>query len=304
MAKPLNVAAPLATVVAVALLNVAPAGPEAITAVTGTPAPPAGLSAPSRTWSTGCGLNAAPLAAVAGGSVVIVNWVAVPAPSVTVPEVAGVRLFFSNLRRPPRATPFPARPLFRSAPLATVVAVALLNVAPAGPVAITAVTVTPAPPTAFPAASRTWITGCGVNAAPLAAVAGGWVVIVSCAAAPAVAIAEKFTGDPAPVAWIVWVPAWVPSVHAVLAMPLALLVDVGGFTDPLPLAGVHVTVTPATGLLLASLTSTTCGVCSRVATCPVRLSPELFTSVAAAPAPSVIVPEVAVVSVPLSNRSV
>src|SRR5437667_12255939 len=92
MAKPLNVAAPLATVVAVALLNVAPAGPEAITAVTGTPAPPAGLPAPSRTWSAGCGVNAAPLAAVAGGWVVIVNWVAVPAPSVMVPEVAGVRL--------------------------------------------------------------------------------------------------------------------------------------------------------------------------------------------------------------------
>src|SRR5947208_785639 len=96
MAKPLNVAAPLATVVAVALLNVAPAGPEAITAVTGTPAPPAGLPAPSRTWSTGCGVNAAPLVAVGGGWVVIVSWVAVPAPSVTVPEVARARLPLSN----------------------------------------------------------------------------------------------------------------------------------------------------------------------------------------------------------------
>src|SRR2546429_170874 len=81
IARPLNVAAPLPSVVAVALLNVAPAGPEAITAVTGTPAPPAGLPAPSRTWSTGCGVNAAPLAAVGGGWVVIVSWVAVPAPS-------------------------------------------------------------------------------------------------------------------------------------------------------------------------------------------------------------------------------
>src|SRR5438128_12701497 len=109
-----------------------------------------------------------------------------------------------------------ANPLNVAAPLASVVAVALLSVAPAGPEAITAVTGTPAPPTGFPAASRTWITGCGVNAAPLAAVAGGWVVIVSCAAAPAVAIAEKVTGDPAPVALIGWVPALVPSVHAVL----------------------------------------------------------------------------------------
>src|SRR5438046_6452244 len=81
MAKPLNVAAPLATVVAVALLSVAPAGPEAITAVTGTPAPPAGLPAPSRTWSTGCGVNGAPLVAVGDGGVVIVSWVGVPAPS-------------------------------------------------------------------------------------------------------------------------------------------------------------------------------------------------------------------------------
>src|SRR5207247_323354 len=96
MAKPLNVAAPLATVVAVALLNVAPAGPEAITAVTGTPAPPAGVTAPSRTWRTGRGFKAAPPAAVAGGWVVIVNWVAVPAPSVIVPEFAGVRLPLSN----------------------------------------------------------------------------------------------------------------------------------------------------------------------------------------------------------------
>src|SRR5438552_9699541 len=91
MAKPLDLAAPLATVVAVALLSVAPAGPEAITAVTGTPAPPAGLPAPSRTWSTGCGLNGAPLVAVGEGWVVIVSWVAVPAPSVTVAEVAGAR---------------------------------------------------------------------------------------------------------------------------------------------------------------------------------------------------------------------
>src|SRR6266581_1573542 len=142
-----------------------------------------------------------------------------------------------------------ANPLNVAAPLATVVAVALLNVAPAGPEAITAVTGTPAPPAGLPAPSRTWITGCGLNGAPLVAVTAGSVVMVSCAAAPAVAIAEKFTGDPAPVAWTVWVPAWVPSVHAVLAMPLALLVDVGGLTDPLPLAGVHVTVTPATGLL-------------------------------------------------------
>src|SRR5437667_10572372 len=142
-----------------------------------------------------------------------------------------------------------AKPLNVAAPLPTVVAVAFVSVAPAGPVAITAVTGTPAPPAGLPAPSRTWSTGCGVHAAPRAAVAGGWVVIVSWLAPPAVAVALKVTGEPAPVACTVWVPTAVPSLHAVLAMPLALLVDVGGFADPLPLAGVHVTGTPATGLL-------------------------------------------------------
>src|SRR5437773_3472105 len=96
MANPLNVAAPLATVVAVAFVSVAPAGPEAITAVTGTPAPPAGLPAPSRTWSTGCCPKAAPLVAAGEGSAVIVGREAVPAPSVHVPEAAAVRLPLSN----------------------------------------------------------------------------------------------------------------------------------------------------------------------------------------------------------------
>src|SRR5437899_12459946 len=81
IASPLNVAAPLASVVAVAFANVAPAGPDAITAVTPTPAPPAGLPAPSRTWSTGCCPKAAPPVAVGDGSVVSVSWVAVPAPT-------------------------------------------------------------------------------------------------------------------------------------------------------------------------------------------------------------------------------
>jgi len=98
IARPLNVAAPLPTVVAVALLSVALAGPEAITAVTDTPAPLAGLPAPSRTWSTGCEVNAAPLVAVGDGWVVIVSWAAGPALSVIVPEVAVVRPVALKLR--------------------------------------------------------------------------------------------------------------------------------------------------------------------------------------------------------------
>src|SRR5256712_787935 len=96
MPTPLSVAAPRAGAVAVAWLGGAPAGPEAITAVTGTPAPPAGLPAPSRTWSTGCCPKAPPLVAVGDGRVVVVSWVAVPARSGVVPEVAAVRLPLSN----------------------------------------------------------------------------------------------------------------------------------------------------------------------------------------------------------------
>src|SRR5439155_25739551 len=114
--------------VADALPGVAPAGPEAITPVTGTPAPPAGLPAASRTWSTGCCPKAAPLVAVGDGSVVIVSWVAVPAPSVMVEDVAGVSPADSNRSVWSPADPLIARPLNASAPLASVVAVAFASV--------------------------------------------------------------------------------------------------------------------------------------------------------------------------------
>ena len=91
------------------------------------------------------------------------------------------------------------------------------------------------------------------------------------------------------VALVVCVPIRRPSVRNVWACPLASVVDVAGSTDPPPDAAAHVTVTPDTGLPFPSLTSTTCGVCRRVATCPVRLSPELFTIVAAGPAEPVAV---------------
>src|SRR5256712_106514 len=68
---PLTAAPPPPPAGAAASAGVAPAGPVAIPAVTGTPAPPAGLPAPSRTWSTGCCPKAAPLVAVGEGWVVI-----------------------------------------------------------------------------------------------------------------------------------------------------------------------------------------------------------------------------------------
>src|SRR5437773_1886065 len=185
MASPLNVAAPLASVVAVALLSVAPAGPDAITAVTTRSAPPAGLPAPSRTWSTGCGLNGAPLPAVGDGWVVIVSCVAVPAPSVIGPEVAGVRGTLSNRSVYVPTAPLSVSSLTVAAPPVCVVAATLPYSAPAGPQLIAAVTGRPAPPAGLPAPSRTWSTGCGLNGAPLAAVGDGGVVIVSWVAVPA-----------------------------------------------------------------------------------------------------------------------
>src|SRR5437764_145766 len=86
------------------------------------------------------------------------------------------------------------------------------------------------------------------------------------------------------VAVVVCVPINTPTVRNVGACPFASVVDVAGSTAPPPDAAAHVTVMPATGLPFASLTSTMCGVCRRVATCPVRLSPELFAIVAAGPA--------------------
>src|SRR2546427_4041121 len=55
-------------------------------------------------------------------------------------------------------------------------------------VAIAAVTTTPAWLTGLPDPSRSCTTGCWANATPLCAVADGWVVTLSCVAAPAVIV--------------------------------------------------------------------------------------------------------------------
>ena len=74
-------------------------------------------------------------------------------------------------------------------------------------------------------------------------------------------MAVKVTGDPVSdplVAVNVFVPAVVPNVQLVtVAIPLALVVTaVVGLTVPPPLATAKVTLTPLTGLLLASVTIT------------------------------------------------
>src|SRR5437870_2602609 len=128
---------------------------------------------------------------------------------------------------------------------------------------------------------------------------------VICDAPAAVALILNVTVVSLPaivaVAVVVCVPMNIPSVRNVCACPFASVVEMAGSTDPPPDAAAHVTDTPATGFPFASLTSTTCGVCRRVATCPVRLSPELFAIVAAAPAVPV---AVKVTGLPASDADV
>src|SRR5256886_8088375 len=155
------------------------------------------------------------------------------------------------IRRPPRSPLFPYTTLFRSnvAPPPNAACVSVPPSVPAlGFVPIATVMFPVNPVAVFPCASCAVTCTAGVIAAP-AAVVLGCTENTTCVAVPGVADALKDTGDPAPVACTVWVPATVPSVQVVAAMPLALLVDVVGLTEPLPVAGVHVTVTPATGLL-------------------------------------------------------
>src|ERR1044072_6113491 len=71
--------------------SVAPAGPEGSSAVTTIPDSATGFPDASRSWSTGCCANAAPLVALAEGCVVIESWDAAPAPSVTPLDTAAVK---------------------------------------------------------------------------------------------------------------------------------------------------------------------------------------------------------------------
>ena len=79
-------------------------------------------------------------------------------------------------------------------------------------------------------------------------------------AAPAVPVAVKVTGLPLKlpdVAVIVLLPAVVPNVQLpTVAIPLASVVADKPVADPPPVATAKVTLTPLTGLLLASLTIT------------------------------------------------
>ncbi len=185
------------------------------------------------------------------------------------------------------------------------------SVDPLGPEAIATVTETPTWLTGFPFASRSWMTGCCANDTPLCAVLEGSVLILSRAAAPAVPVAVKVTGlplipDPAALAVSVLLPAVEPRIQEVAAATPFAPVTTGavGSTEPPPVATAKVTLTPATGLPLASRAITDGGVATAVPAVAVWLLPPFTPSDATAPALKLMVPEVAVASPEASKRRV
>src|SRR5207237_558399 len=173
------------------------------------------------------------------------------------------------------------------------------------PLPVAGVHVTETPPTGLLNRSATRTESCVGKVVPTVPVCWSPPAGVICDAPAAVALMLNVTVVSLPatvaVAVVVWVPISIPSVRNVCACPFTSVVDVAGSTDPPPDPAAHVTLTPATGFPFASLTSTMCGVCRRVATCPVRLSPELFAIVAAGPAVPV---AVKVTGLPVSEPEV
>ena len=90
IARPLNGAAPLEPVVAVAFVSVAPPGPLAIVAVTTSPLWLTGLPPASCTCTIGCWVKATPLDALLEGRVVSASFAAAPAAMVNEVLVACV----------------------------------------------------------------------------------------------------------------------------------------------------------------------------------------------------------------------
>src|ERR1043166_2415989 len=145
MARSVKLAAPEAPVVAVRVPpRVAPEGAEASAAVTTIPDCATGFPDASRSWSTGCWANTAPLVALAEGWVVMLSCDAAPAPSVTPLDTAAVKPVALKRSVYVPAGPVIARSVKIAAPEALVVAVRVPpRVAPEGPEAIAAVTTMP-----------------------------------------------------------------------------------------------------------------------------------------------------------------
>src|SRR5471032_461380 len=102
---------------------------------------------------------------------------------------------------------------------------------------------------------------------------------------PAVPVAVNVTGLPVNVPLVavtVLAPATAPSVHVVLAMPLAFETTGCVPTDPPPVTTAKVTLTPPIGLPNASVTSALMGDPRAVPTAPLCPLPPLIASVVAA----------------------
>src|SRR5438477_392173 len=180
---------------------------------------------PSLPTRRSSGLKATPLWALLDGWVVMLTWVAAPAVMVIVPDVAELSPVALKLRVRSPAAPVIDRFVKLAAPFAFVVAVSVPTSVPP-PVAIAAATVTPAWLSGLRLASRTWFTGCWATAVFLWALLDGWVVMLSCVAAPAVIVTVVDVALVSPVAVNVSVRS--PTVPVIdrsvkLATPLPLV---------------------------------------------------------------------------------
>src|SRR2546425_1261691 len=297
IARFVKVATPPAVVMAVRVPPSVPP-PVAIAAVTVTPDWLTGLPASSRSCTTGCCANAIPLWAEAEGCVVSVSCVAAPAPTVIVPDVAPVSPVALKLSVRSPAVPVIAR-FVKVATRPAVGSAGKERSSRSPPYAYKGVIVTPDWLTGLPAPSRSCTTGCCGNAAPLWADAEGCVVKVSCVAAPAVIemALDPTLVSPVALKFSVRSPA-VPVIarFVKVATPPAVVTAVSVPPSvPPPVAIAAVTVTPdwLTAFPAPSRSCTT-GCCGNAT--PLWAEVEgwvVIVSCVAAPAPTVIVPEVA-----------
>src|SRR2546425_67174 len=259
--------------------------------------PVAVLPLPSSALTWTAGVIAAP-AVVVVGCTENTSCVAAPAVTVMVPEVTALSPVAPKVRVRSPTVPVIARFVKVATPPAVVMAVRVPPSAPA-PVAMAAVTVTPDWLTGLPAPSRSCTTGCCANTSPLWAEVEGWVVIVSCVAAPARSEERRVgkEGSPRGSPYNLKTPA-VPVIarFVKVATPPAVVTAVSVPPSvPPPVAIAAVTVTPdwLTAFPAPSRSCTT-GCCGNAT--PLWAEVEgwvVIVSCVAAPAPTVIVPEVA-----------
>jgi len=246
------------------------------TVVGGAMVPPPAVTA-NVTLTADTGTAPAPVTNTLGGAATaeptVADWVTVEFATIVVGEPAPtVKLADTRFVRPVAVkrnvcAPLPVSTRFVNVATpftAFTIAVPLNTPVPVNTAAVTAAVLV----VWLPFASRMAITGCVVNAAPLAA-PFGCVVIASCVAAPAVPVALKLIGlpvRPATVAVTVFAPAAVPSVQlASVAMPLAFVITIdGGAIVPPPDVMANVTLTPDTGTAPAPVTNTLGGAATTV----------------------------------------